>query len=321
MKRKLIFAAFTLFQASFTFGQTYYDLVAKANTAYLKTDYKNSLLFYQESFKLDKSHPEDLYNGACSAALANETAVSFELLNLSIQQGWTNINHLKNDGDLLSLHQDGNWPILLKTLQDRIDKSEAGYDRKLQKELEAIYDDDQDIRMKFNDSATKNGYQNPEVIRIGNLMNFQDSINKRKVTKILDEKGWVGIDLVGHKANETLFLVIQHADLQTQEKYLPMMREAVKKGNASNSSLALLEDRIAIREGRKQIYGSQVGMNSKTNEMYVQPLENPETVDSRRATMGLAPLAYYLLNWNIVWNVEEYKIHLPEYEKWVKAEY
>jgi len=55
--------------------------------------------------------------------------------------------------------------------------------------------------------------------------------------------------------------------------------------------------------------------------MYVQPLENPETVDSRRATMGLAPLAYYLLNWNIVWNVEEYKIHLPEYEKWVKAEY
>lgn len=73
----------------------------------------------------------------------------------------------------------------------------------------------------------------------------------------LDERGWLGPDVIGQTGNSTLFLVIQHADLVTQEKYLPMMREAVTKGNAKGSSLALLEDRVLIRNGKQQRYGSQ----------------------------------------------------------------
>ncbi len=42
------------------------------------------------------------------------------------------------------------------------------------------------------------------------------------------------------------------------------MREAVKKGNANSSSLALLEDRVALRKGEKQIYGSQIGRDQET---------------------------------------------------------
>jgi hypothetical protein len=321
MKRKLILTAFTLFHVSFSFAQTYYEYVAKAFTAYQKTNYKESLHLYQESFTLDSTHATDLYNGACSAALANEKAVSFELLYASIRNGWTDIGHLQQDGDLQSLHGNTNWPILLKMLSDKIKKSEAGYDKKLQKELEAIYEEDQYIRSKFSDSVAKYGYQHPEVIRIGYQMYFQDSMDQEKVTKILDERGWIGTDLVGKKANEALFLVIQHADLKTQEKYLPLMKDAVKKGNASASGLALLEDRVAIREGRKQIYGSQVGTNTKTNQNYVQPLEDPDNVDKRRATMDLQPISSYLLYFNIIWNVEDYKKHLSEYEKWMKDQY
>jgi hypothetical protein len=67
----------------------------------------------------------------------------------------------------------------------------------------------------------------------------------------LDKYGWLGADVVGGQGNSTLFLVIQHSDQATQEKYLPMMREAVKNGKAQGSSLALLEDRAALGQRQK----------------------------------------------------------------------
>lgn len=124
-------------------------------------------------------------------------------------------------------------------------------------------------------------------------INEKDARNLIKIQKILDEKGWLGQDVIGGRGNMTLFLVIQHAPIEIQEKYLPMMREAVKKNNAQPSSLALLEDRIALRTGKRQIYGSQI--------------ENPEKVDERRAKVGLGTLQDYISNWNITWDIEKHK--------------
>jgi hypothetical protein len=105
----------------------------------------------------------------------------------------------------------------------------------------------------------------------------------------------------------TLFLVIQHSPIEIQQKYLPMMREAVKNNNAQPSSLALLEDRVALRTGKRQIYGSQINRNQETGEFYVSPIENPEKVDERRAEVGLGNLQEYISNWNIIWDVEKHK--------------
>ena len=84
------------------------------------------------------------------------------------------------------------------------------------------------------------------------------------------------------------------------------MREAVKKGNARSSSLALLEDRVSLRKGGKQIYGSQIGRDQGTGDHYVLPLEDPENVDKRRAEVGLGPIANYISNWNITWDVTKH---------------
>lgn len=94
------------------------------------------------------------------------------------------------------------------------------------------------------------------------------------------------------------------------------MRNAVKNGIASNSSLALLEDRVALRQGKKQIYGSQIGFDSETKLYYVMPLEDPDNVDKRRAEVGLQPLADYIYNchWRIKWDVEQYKKDLSAIE-------
>lgn len=131
-------------------------------------------------------------------------------------------------------------------------------------------------------------------------------INVLKITRILDKYGWLGRDIIGKEGNTTLFLVIQHADLKTQEKYMPMMREAVKKHQASGAAFAMLEDRIALREGRKQIYGSQIETGTD-GIMSLSPLEDPDNVDKRREEVGLGPIAEYLQSWNITWDVEAYK--------------
>ena len=119
---------------------------------------------------------------------------------------------------------------------------------------------------------------------------------------------------MGDYGNSTFFAVIQHSDLKTQEKYLPIMREAVKSGKARADQLALLEDRVALKEGRRQIYGSQLGMDPITKKTYVCPLVDPGNVDARRAKVGLPPMQEYLEPAGIKWDVEQYKKDLPAIE-------
>ena len=187
-------------------------------------------------------------------------------------------------------------------------------DKTLKQELIDIWNTDQNLRRDYSEVFKKFGKGSREVDSITTVINYTDSIHVVRVTQILDEYGWVGKDKIGQQANNAIFLVIQHADLKTQQKYLPLMREAVKKGKSEESWLALLEDRVALREGRKQIYGSQVFFNQNKNTYYVAPLEDPDNVDKRRGEMGLNKLAHYLKDWDLVWNVEEYKKQLPELE-------
>jgi hypothetical protein len=181
--------------------------------------------------------------------------------------------------------------------QDR-EKAEANLDQSLVAILDTIYQDDQKYRK--------------ESVLNWTIINYYDSINLIKVKKILDERGWLGADVVGEIGNQTLFLVIQHSDPETREQYLPMMREAVKNGNARASSLALLEDRVALGRGEKQIYGSQIGQGE--DGYYVLPLIDPDNVDKRRAEVGLGTIQEYISKWGITWDVEEYKKRFPKYE-------
>jgi hypothetical protein len=136
------------------------------------------------------------------------------------------------------------------------------------------------------------------------MMMKQDSANLVEVVKILDDHGWLGPEEVGGKGNAAIFLVIQHAELPVQEKFLPMMRDAVKQKKARMKDLALLEDRVLMRQNKKQIYGSQV---VKVNGSWVaHPIEDPAHVDERRAEIGLEPIAIYLERLGVVWNLEEH---------------
>ena len=144
-------------------------------------------------------------------------------------------------------------------------------------------------------------------------MKQQDSINLDQVESIL-QNGWP--DDLNMQGNQTIFLVIQHADLQTQKEYLPVIEEAVQNNKTFPANLALLKDRMALRQGKKQIYGSQIFIDSNTGKKYVQPLKNPEEVDKLRAEVGLPSMETYLQqSFQMDWNLEEYYNNLPEIEE------
>ena len=180
--------------------------------------------------------------------------------------------------------------------------------------LDTVAEDDEMYRDLLDDTVQRYGGESKEVKALYRQMEAKDSVNQIKVGAILDKYGWLGPDMLGEEGNGTLFFVIQHAELPMQVKYLPMLRTAVKNGKAKARHLALLEDRVALRQGKKQIYGSQVGWDTRTNWHYMLPLEDPEHVDQRRTAVGLPPLSEYLQNWQMTWDVEQYKKDLPRIE-------
>jgi hypothetical protein len=131
----------------------------------------------------------------------------------------------------------------------------------------------------------------------------QDEIDKRNMTRLeemIKQYGWPGKSLVGEEASVAAFLILQHSDLQHQEKYLPLLKEAAKKGEARPADTAMLEDRVLVREGKKQIYGTQVHSGPETGgKLVLDPIDDEAHVDERRASVGMMPLAEYLKHFGI----------------------
>lgn len=321
--KKLILITLIGIISNLAYGQndmsTYSDFIKKADSLYKVKDYKNSAIAYQNAFDANdgKAFYNDRYNAACTFALAGDSKRAFYHLIYSAEHPkikYSNYNHITTDSDLNSLHDDEQWAKLIKIVKANKDEAEKDFDKPLVALLDTIYREDQTYRKQVREVEEKYGRESDEMKKHWDLISEKDSINLIKVQKILDEKGWLGANIIGKQGNASLFLVIQHAPLETQEKYLPMMRQAVKDGNASSGSLALLEDRVALRKGGKQIYGSQIGRDQETGEYFVSPLEDPENVDKRRAEVGLGPISKYVSRWNITWDVKKHLEQIKQME-------
>jgi hypothetical protein len=147
----------------------------------------------------------------------------------------------------------------------------------IRNELSAILERDQKTRA-HGDSAQ--------------FISYIDSCNLMQVEKLIAKYGWLGKSFVGDRGNQTVFLVIQHADSATQEKYLPLMQKSVDEGESNAGDFALLQDRLLMRQGKPQIYGSQVVFD-KTGAPVFYKIEDEKNVNSRRAKVGLQPIEEY----------------------------
>lgn len=103
--RLFLIALLFSFSPMSTYAQDYDSLVQKAYQFYFAKDYSQGVIAFDQAFKIKRNRVYDLYNAGCNAALAGQSQKALDFLNLSIEYGWDNINHLKNDSDLVSLHK------------------------------------------------------------------------------------------------------------------------------------------------------------------------------------------------------------------------
>jgi hypothetical protein len=317
--RIIVTITFSIFISACVFAQNaeYTKYIAEANELYNKKDYQKSGEAYTKAFVAfgNKGTQEDRYNAACTWSLAgNADSAFFQLFRLATKVNWSNLSQLSIDPDLNNIHKDKRWDELVTLVKQNKEKAEINLNKPLATILDTVMIDDQKGRQDIDNIEAKYGRDSKEIKKLWKTIAIKDSINLIKVTQILDKYGWLGADKIGANGNTALFLVIQHADIKVQEKYLPMMREAAKNGDAQPSSLALLEDRVALRKGKKQFYGSQIG-RFESGEFYVQPLEDPDKVDKWREDVGLRPLNEYTQHWHFNWDPASYKKQLPKIVK------
>lgn len=156
-----------------------------------------------------------------------------QLYKISKNGSYSNHDYIATDSKLNVLHHDKRWMKVLayvsKNLKRKI-KADGKLDRNLIVKLDSVFKRDRTVRLEIKQIEQKFGRESEEMRVHWRLMKKVDSINLVETVKILDRRGWLGSDIIGRQGNQTLYLVIQHADLKTQESYLPMMRKAAKKG-------------------------------------------------------------------------------------------
>lgn len=115
--------------------------------------------------------------------------------------------------------------------------------------------------------------------------------NARELEAVIGVYGWPGRSLAGEDGARAAWLVLQHAigSPSLQRRCLPLLREAVARGEAEPADAAYLEDRISFFERKPQRYGTQLDWDAE-GRLSPWTLEDPERVDEHRRAVGLGPL-------------------------------
>ncbi|UXE66454.1 MAG: hypothetical protein KA713_18700 [Chryseotalea sp. WA131a] len=121
------------------------------------------------------------------------------------------------------------------------------YNKELIYRLNALAEADQRIRGKRN---------NPKL----DEQQAVDKRNMKEAESIIEKYGYPGTSVVGSKFDFVVWLVIQHADLLYQEKYLPLIAKTVEAGELAKVPLRMLIDSIYHKKTGQQIFGSQGGV-------------------------------------------------------------
>ncbi len=134
-----------------------------------------------------------------------------------------------------------------------------------------------------------------KLVRTGELfdgynqeMEAMHNRNADALDRIVESIGYPTAEKVGREASEAAWLVIQHSISRPgfMRKCARLLETAVSEGRADAKHLAYLTDRIAVYEGRPQLYGTHFDWN-ENGEMGPASLDDVKAVNERRQAIGL----------------------------------
>lgn len=145
--------------------------------------------------------------------------------------------------------------------------------------------------MREKDQAIRERVMSDEVIK---EMRTIDVANTRQLAHLLTVCGWPVARKGDLQASDDIWLLAQHADHDKafQHHVLGLLEQAVHRGEARGKNLAYLTDRLAIAEGKPQLYGTQLIVDGCKIELH--PIDSREAVNERRKKIqGMQTLEEY----------------------------
>ncbi|WNB16788.1 hypothetical protein [Marivirga arenosa] len=151
--------------------------------------------------------------------------------------------------------------------------SESEYDSLLKK-FAKVLSNKEDVKIDPTEYASDNNF-NIELVKLMAYLEEKDQefrmsdMDKQQLIdaeniKIIDSLykvhgKYIGNSFVGDQYQHSMWAVIQHSDLEHQEKYLPVVQKGVSNGELPATPLKMLIDRVYKKKHGYQIFGSQSG--------------------------------------------------------------
>lgn len=144
-------------------------------------------------------------------------------------------------------------------------------------ELIAMGKQDQAVRINFNMDDPK----------MREAMGETDRYNRKRLNEIIKEIGWPTTAKVGMDASLGAFFIAQHAmdDRPLMDLAFTNVEAEFKAGSFPGKLYAMMYDRLKMRDGLPQKYGTQVRFVGNSCDLF--KLEDPAKVDIYRTEVGL----------------------------------
>ena len=251
----------------------YWRLIFHADSLYEQGRYDDAIRVYTEAFADDRYiFPSKLSSVAYKLRMVDKEEAAYKF----------DKHRIRMEKDYYQMPDSATVP----SYEDEFDKRADiyNYDLSLKNHLEEMLERDQAYRTQWILSRQLHHEETQRDIALRLRADSIDSLNQVEIRQILKEHGFPKKTEVGTSACEAAWIIIQHAPLDVQKEYLPILERAATEGNIQAALVATLHDRIDVREGHPQKYGTQRNSNG------LCPLLNEKMVNQWRKEVGLPPL-------------------------------
>lgn len=119
---------------------------------------------------------------------------------------------------------------------------------------------------------------------LSSIQTALDRSNFEYLASVMDQHGYPGKTMVGEPTNLVGYEILKRQP-EAIENYILMLQDFAESGELPMTHYATLEDLLLMYKQEPQKYGTQGYIDSSGNP-YIWPIDNPETMNERRAKVG-----------------------------------
>ena len=108
--------------------------------------------------------------------------------------------------------------------------------------------------------------------------------------RLLSEHGWPNLERDGEAIQQAAWYIVMHSISMPPLQRMVLGLLMSDSHGLPPTHIAMLEDRVLIYSGKRQLYGTQMDMNAE-GVLIPSPIEDEDHVDERRAVVGFPRLA------------------------------